>query len=298
MAKKWLTGILFAAGFIVIAGCGQKEENETLAEVEQNQQQQDNETQEDKEEQQDFHQGSDKEDADGFDENLGQPGDDSSSSDLIVYQWEEITISIPDIWEGKYQIEEGEDGFSLIQSASAKKEEGMGFLCGFYRTDRMITDLPAAAALAYGNGLLYYMEQPTDVCYFTEDAEIAKEYHEMQEWINDIAATVSIDKEGIKYNPEEFVCPLSDTVPLKDDELLNLSDNQLAIARNEIYARHGRKFKDSNLASYFESCSWYEGSISPEEFDEAVLNQTEKDNLEVIKNAEKAYAQEHANPEE
>ena len=41
----------------------------------------------------------------------------------------------------------------------------------------------------------------------------------------------------------------------------------LQMAINEIYARHGRKFKTDSIREYFEGKSWYTGTIEPEAFD-------------------------------
>lgn len=38
--------------------------------------------------------------------------------DSHTYSWEEITVSIPDAWKGKYEVVTSEDGFSLIQSVN------------------------------------------------------------------------------------------------------------------------------------------------------------------------------------
>ena len=59
------------------------------------------------------------------------------------------------------------------------------------------------------------------------------------------------------------------------------------IARNELFARHGRKFTDENLKSYFESKSWYEGTIEPEDFDDSVFNEYEIANRDLIVEYEK-----------
>ena len=85
---------------------------------------------------------------------------------------------------------------------------------------------------------------------------------------------------------------------LTADQLVNMSDNDLWLARNEIYARHGRGFSNEYLQSYFNACSWYEKSEEADAFDESVLSQTEKDNLKVIQEAETAYEQEHPYPKE
>ena len=76
--------------------------------------------------------------------------------------------------------------------------------------------------------------------------------------------------------------PDSDSQYITDDDLYDLSESECKIARNEIYARHGRKFNDASLQEYFDSKDWYEGTIEPEEFDESVLNKYEKKNVKTI----------------
>ena len=49
--------------------------------------------------------------------------------------------------------------------------------------------------------------------------------------------------------------------------------------RNEIYARHGRRFKDPSLQRYFASFAWYEPSDT---FRESQLNETERANATLI----------------
>lgn len=228
----------------------------------------------------------------------GQLGDDSLFSRQQTYTWQEITISIPDAWEGKYLVEENENGFALMQKASYEKSEGLGMLCGFYRMEGMVIDYAGTTPLAFTDTHTYYMVEPTDASYDYEDAKNAKEYQEMYGLVRAVASTVMIDKEGVKDNPEEYALPLSNSISVDADVLLNFSDNELKIARNEIYARHGRQFKDPWLAAHFDSCTWYEGTVPPEAFDEGVLSQTEKENLKVIQKAEEAYRAEHPYPKE
>jgi len=54
-----------------------------------------------------------------------------------------------------------------------------------------------------------------------------------------------------------FIFPDSHQRLLGAAELRRLSPDQLRIARNEIYARRGRFFRDQALASYFSRFSWY-----------------------------------------
>ena len=56
----------------------------------------------------------------------------------------------------------------------------------------------------------------------------------------------------------QFIIADSDQRVLTWDELSGLSGSELRVARNEIYARHGRIFKDQQLAQYFSHFSWYQ----------------------------------------
>lgn len=57
-----------------------------------------------------------------------------------------------------------------------------------------------------------------------------------------------------------------------------MTADEIRIARNEIYARHGRRFQAEDLQSYFDFKSWYRGTIDSDSFDESILNEYEKTN--------------------
>ena len=59
------------------------------------------------------------------------------------------------------------------------------------------------------------------------------------------------------------------------------------LARNEIYARHGRIFEDEGLNNYFNRQTWYVGYQTAEEFDDAELSDVERKNLDTIVKYEK-----------
>lgn len=71
-------------------------------------------------------------------------------------------------------------------------------------------------------------------------------------------------------------------------ELESLSNYELYLARNEIFARHGRMFVSEDLQKHFGSKPWYTPLYSPEEFDQSVLGEVEKKNAEVIQQIEEA----------
>lgn len=54
------------------------------------------------------------------------------------------------------------------------------------------------------------------------------------------------------------------------------------LAKNEIYARHGYIFKNEDLYNYFMGCVWYNPICKAEDFDDSVLNEYEKANLEIL----------------
>jgi hypothetical protein len=81
---------------------------------------------------------------------------------------------------------------------------------------------------------------------------------------------------------EGFIFPDSNERRLTRDDLAPLSVEQLRIARNEIYARNGRFFRDQKLKDYFSQYAWYQ----PSSWDPP-LNATEKYNVRVIQQEEK-----------
>lgn len=85
---------------------------------------------------------------------------------------------------------------------------------------------------------------------------------------------------------EKYILPDSDSRYLTDSDVIGLTAHELMLARNEIYARHGRKFKDSEIQAYFNSQVWYKGTVEPDDFSPDIFNKYEKENLEFIQEYE------------
>ena len=69
-------------------------------------------------------------------------------------------------------------------------------------------------------------------------------------------------------------------------EIAAAAKEQLGLARNEIFARHGRMFDTAEIQQYFDSRSWYVPKYAPAEFDamgDGIFNEYEKYNMESIK---------------
>ena len=71
-------------------------------------------------------------------------------------------------------------------------------------------------------------------------------------------------------------------------DLGGLTQTDLYIMRNEIFALHGREFDDPFLQSVFSFTTWYTPVYAPEEFPD-VLNATEKANVETIRSVEEEH---------
>ncbi len=99
---------------------------------------------------------------------------------------------------------------------------------------------------------------------------------------NNQSVIVDYSEPDVSDKSDEYIIYSSDSRYITKGELVGMSEWELKVARNEIYARHGRRFKDSDLQSYFDGKSWYYGHTDPKNFDESVFNKYEKANIKVI----------------
>ncbi|MEA1009811.1 MULTISPECIES: TcaA 3rd/4th domain-containing protein [Bacillus cereus group] len=79
-----------------------------------------------------------------------------------------------------------------------------------------------------------------------------------------------------------FIFPDSDIRKLTSADLRYLSKEQLKIARNEIYARHGHIFQTKDMQAYFSKQSWYRENP----YFTGALTNIESYNVELIKSRE------------
>lgn len=80
----------------------------------------------------------------------------------------------------------------------------------------------------------------------------------------------------------EYILEDSSEKYLTEEELSGLSKEQLRLARNEIYARHGYRFGSEDLIQYFSGKSWYYPNDLSMEAIAASMNIYEKQNLQLI----------------
>ena len=105
----------------------------------------------------------------------------------------------------------------------------------------------------------------------------------------DIVSNSTSDKpnsDSIKNDNNGQILPHSSSSYLDHSDIANLNNWQLRVARNEIYARHGRKFQSEDLHNHFSNQPWYVPEIPADEFKESSLSQLEKHNVELIQSYE------------
>lgn len=95
------------------------------------------------------------------------------------------------------------------------------------------------------------------------------------------------------YLGNDYIFPDSAVRELTEADFADKTEWELKVARNEIYARHGRMFDTPGLDSHFRSKSWYVPSIPGSQFnDTALLNSTEQKNAKKILDYELAHGME------
>lgn len=110
------------------------------------------------------------------------------------------------------------------------------------------------------------------------------------------SSSASTSSNSIGSEDEDYLLPNIATEIYTLAELDTLSNYELYLARNEIFARHGRGFKNADLVDYFNSKDWYTQKYSPTEFDAmpSPLNSIERENLDTIRALEAQRNSEYA----
>lgn len=112
-------------------------------------------------------------------------------------------------------------------------------------------------------------EQPTATPVITSSPIPEPTETPMESEETDIDDSQILGDEPESENEEEgeYIFPYSDSEYLTKSEVKKLSANEINLAKNELYARHGRKFEREDLQEYFEGCSWYTPIYTAKEWD-------------------------------
>ena len=111
---------------------------------------------------------------------------------------------------------------------------------------------------------------------------------EETEAVNNETSAVQAINNNNSNTSNDYIFANSSTSYLSESEVSSLSRENLNLSLNEIYARRGRIFKDSNISAYFNSKSWYKPKYTADEFSKYVtFNKYEQANLNLIINEQK-----------
>lgn len=215
-----------------------------------------------------------------------------------TYTWEDVDIFLPDNWEGNYLTIENDGSVTFYQKASYEEYEGSGYLFGISKSEEWQNYyVSEATMLAYtDDGMMYYLSQPTDLPVNSDDEDVMNAYIAMANQVPQIKARLRTETEGVHFDASQYQIPVSSIKSIEQSDLIYMTDNQLWLARNEIYARHGRIFENEYLQNYFDSCSWYTPIEDKTEVAETELSEIEKHNLEQLVAATEAWNEKYPYP--
>ena len=93
---------------------------------------------------------------------------------------------------------------------------------------------------------------------------------------------------GSSYTPTEgdYIFWDSNIRYLTEGEVAGLTLRELNYAKNEIYARRGYIFTSQELRDYFGSKSWYNGTLTPDQFSTSIFNEYENGNIQLLQRYE------------
>ncbi|MBQ4562696.1 MAG: protein kinase [Clostridia bacterium] len=90
-----------------------------------------------------------------------------------------------------------------------------------------------------------------------------------------------------QLSPLEYFIENADKMYFTKADFATFSAYECRIARNSVYAKHGRIFNDAGLRNYFLQYDWYNPSIAPDRFSESLLNKYQMANRDLISEYER-----------
>jgi hypothetical protein len=156
----------------------------------------------------------------------------------------------------------------------------MGEIYESDETYNIVSDTGISMKLTYYDGCITIEDNDVYEGKYEQVSNSGANMNPASIWLNIPTATTD-------ENPSDaYIFNESDSRYLTEDEIAKCSLQEINYAKNEIYARHGRKFSSKELQDYFNTKLWYHGTIEPENFSEAFFNEYEKANVELLTDIE------------
>lgn len=214
-----------------------------------------------------------------------------NSENNIQISFRDVQVTLPESWAGKCQMGASKSSVTFYQTKSRKLwTEELGYANGgrlfsiCFSDDDSYTDEPSYMTIGSTSEGTYYASFPTDLQAYTKDTAAYEEFSAMtadMEWVKSHIA-LTVDSSINTGTDGDYIFPQSSTAYLSAGDLSGMSADQIQMAINEIYARHHRKFVLQDVQDYFNSKSWYSGTVEAEDFDVSVMNAYEGANVALM----------------
>lgn len=157
-----------------------------------------------------------------------------------------------------------------LEALGFKVAEGNHLYSTLYSDGYVISQSPESGTMASTDTVI------------TLDISLGQEYTEPE-------TSAAEESSNSSATNNSFIFANSDSSYISKSDVKDLSDSELELALNEIYAKRGWIFTDSELAAYFNSQSWYTPHYTSSEFSKNVtFNEYEQANIQLIINEEKS----------
>lgn len=235
-------------------------------------------------------------DVDGSDKEENLTADEIDVESQVLAIREEYNSVVKNINNGDYSkkvtnngISVYTDGVSIKAIVVPKKSSGNEYSKFYYYNDD--GELFFAYYEAEDANRFYFSEEKMVRWRYSQSASNAQDAvnHDLEENSEYDNWEKSVLQDGYHYlglemsaEDDDYILPGSDSIYLEMSDLAGLSAEECRLARNELYARHGRCFDDEALQAYFDNKDWYKGTIAPSDFKEDTLNDYEVHNRDLI----------------
>ena len=147
--------------------------------------------------------------------------------------------------------------------------------------DRFTVDSGVSSGWWSNKEWYYYGYETIDELYKTTVTYNIVEYNHEENVDENLVTTVQMEEDE-EITEDGIIFPNSSDELIEDSKAEELSDEDLRLAINEIYARKGYIFKDEELLEHFRQFDWYEEKIKPDDFSTGMFNEIEMKNVEML----------------
>ena len=164
---------------------------------------------------------------------------------------------------------------------------GSGLLENYIRTSKSKQEISSASISNSKDSTHAVTDNSEDNAIAAEENSVEEAAQAVEESIYEETASGGYD-EGYTESEipfeDSYMIPGSDVRYVTMEDVAGFSKEEVRIAINELYARHGRMFRAEELQEYFNAKSWYEPIYTPDDWQEEWLTDVECYNRDFLVN--------------